>query len=77
LIVGDTSLLARVKYVITLDTDTLLPRDAARQLVGTLAHPLNHARIDEQRNIVSEGYGILQPGVATTLERGASPGSHG
>jgi cyclic beta-1,2-glucan synthetase len=70
LIVGDTSLLARVKYVITLDTDTLLPRDAARQLAGTLAHPLNHARIDEQRNIVTEGYGILQPGVATTLERG-------
>jgi cyclic beta-1,2-glucan synthetase len=70
LIVGDTSLLARVKYVITLDTDTLLPRDAARQLVGTLAHPLNQARIDEQRNIVTEGYGILQPGVATTLERG-------
>jgi cyclic beta-1,2-glucan synthetase len=70
LIVGDTSLLARVKYVITLDTDTLLPRNAARQLVGTLAHPLNHARIDKQQRVVSEGYGILQPGVATTLESG-------
>ncbi len=69
LIVGDTSLLTRVKYVITLDTDTLLPRDAARQLVGTLAHLLNHARIDERQNIVTQGYGILQPGVATALER--------
>jgi cellobiose phosphorylase len=69
LIVGDTSSLTRVKYVITLDTDTLLPRDTARQLVGTLAHPLNQARIDERRNIVTKGYGILQPGVATTLER--------
>jgi cyclic beta-1,2-glucan synthetase len=69
LIVGDTSLLTGTKYVITLDTDTLLPRDAARQLIGTLAHPLNHARIDPRRNVVSKGYGILQPGVATTLER--------
>lgn len=69
LIVGDTSQLSLVKYVIILDTDTLLPRDTARQLVGTLAHPLNHARIDKQRNVVSEGYGILQPGVATSLEQ--------
>ena len=69
LIVGDTSRLTAVKYVITLDTDSLLPRDAARQLAGTLAHPLNHARIDQRRNIVTEGYGILQPGVATNLER--------
>ena len=36
-----------VKYVITLDTDTQLPRDAARQLVGAMAHPLNRARFDE------------------------------
>lgn len=69
LIVGDTSLLIGAKYVITLDTDTLLPRGVARQLVGTLAHPLNQARIDPCRNIVTEGYGILQPGVATTMER--------
>ncbi|TVP94440.1 MAG: cyclic beta 1-2 glucan synthetase [Planctomycetaceae bacterium] len=68
LIVGDTSVLTSVKYVITLDTDTLLPRDSARQLVATLAHPLNHPHVDAQRRIVTEGYGILQPGVATTLE---------
>ena len=67
LMVGDTSLLKRVKYVITLDTDTLLPRDAARQLIGTLAHILNQAWIDRERNIVTEGYGILQPGVAIRL----------
>ncbi|MBC7817126.1 MAG: cyclic beta 1-2 glucan synthetase, partial [Planctomycetaceae bacterium] len=70
LIVGDTSLLAKVKYVITLDTDTLLPRDAARQLVGTLAHILNRAQVDERRKVVTEGYGILQPGVAISLEKG-------
>ena len=69
LIVGDVSLLKNIKYVITLDTDTLLPRDAARQLVGALAHILNQAQIDPQRNVVSEGYGILQPSVAIRLEK--------
>ncbi|MGE3176315.1 MAG: glucoamylase family protein [Vicinamibacterales bacterium] len=44
LVVGDATALAGVKYVITLDTDTQLPRDAARQLVGAMAHPLNRAR---------------------------------
>jgi hypothetical protein len=71
LIVGDTSQLVGTKYVITLDTDTLLPRDAARQLVGTLAHILNHAQVDERRKVVKEGYGILQPGVAISLEKGS------
>ena len=71
LIVGDMSSLADVKYVITLDTDTLLPRDAARQLAGTLAHVLNQPVVDPQRRIVTEGYGILQPGVAIHLEKGS------
>ena len=47
LIVGETAVLSTVKYVITLDTDTQLPRDAARQFVGAMAHPLNRARYDE------------------------------
>ena len=62
-IVGDTTLLRNIKYVITLDTDTKLPRDAAWQLVGTMAHPLNQPRFDETKKIVYEGYGILQPRV--------------
>jgi hypothetical protein len=67
LIVGDTTPLARVKYVITLDTDTQLPRDAARQFVGTLAHPLNHAVYDHAKQRVTQGYGILQPRVSVSL----------
>ncbi|EGV19822.1 glycoside hydrolase family 94 protein [Thiocapsa marina] len=66
-IVGRTRILPSVRYVITLDTDTQLPRDAARELVGTLAHPLNRARYDPDRQVVSEGYGILQPRVAVSL----------
>ncbi|MBE0623257.1 MAG: cyclic beta 1-2 glucan synthetase [Burkholderiales bacterium] len=71
LIVGRTGLLSGVKYVITLDTDTQLPRDAAYQLVGAMAHPLNRAHIDAKRHMVSAGYCILQPRVAVSL-----PGSN-
>ena len=67
LIVGDTSLLAQVKYVITLDTDTQLPRDAARQLVGIMAHPLNRAVYDANQQRVIAGYGILQPRISVSL----------
>jgi len=67
LVVGDKTLLANVKYVITLDTDTQLPRDSARQFVGAMAHPLNRPWYDERKQRVAEGYGILQPRVAVSL----------
>jgi len=67
LVVGDTAVLPEVKYVITLDTDTQLPRDTARQFVGAMAHPLNHPRYDEQQQRVTGGYGILQPRIAASL----------
>src|SRR6478672_10829585 len=66
-VVGDLSVLTDIRYVITLDTDTQLPRDSARALVGTLAHPLNRAQFDERRNIVTRGYGILQPRVGVSM----------
>jgi len=67
LVIGETAVLGGVKYVITLDTDTLLPRDSALQFVGAMAHPLNRARYDEHAQRVTEGYGILQPSVAVSL----------
>ena len=67
LVVGETQALQGVKYVITLDTDTQLPRDAARQCVGAMAHPLNRPQVDERSQLVTEGYGILQPRVAPSL----------
>lgn len=69
LIVGDVQVLSDVQYVITLDTDTVLPRDAARQFVGTMAHPLNRPRYDEAKKIICEGYAILQPRVAVSLPK--------
>ncbi len=67
LVVGDSDGTSEVRYVITLDTDTILPRDAARQFVATMAHPLNRAQFDEKRGRVCAGYGILQPRVAVSM----------
>jgi len=67
LIIGSIASLASVKYILTLDTDTLLPRDSARRLAGTMAHPLNRARYDVNARRIIDGYGILQPRVATSL----------
>ncbi len=67
-IVGDRDVFATTRFVITLDSDTILPRDAARELIGTLAHPLNAAKVDPATRRVTEGYAILQPRVSATLE---------
>ena len=66
--VGDLRILPRVRFVITLDSDTELPRGAACRMVGTLAHPLNSATIDPAKNIVTGGYGILQPRVGISVQ---------
>ena len=65
--VGDLAVLPTVRYVITLDSDTQLPMDAAAQLIGTLAHPLNKPRFDPALGRVTEGYGVLQPAVTVDL----------
>ena len=67
LTVGDLSVLPLVRYCLTLDSDTRLPRGAPQALVGILAHPLNRARYDPSKGRVTEGYGILQPRVSVTL----------
>lgn len=67
LIVGDIATLPRVRYVITLDTDTQLPRDTARQFIGAIDHPLNQAQYDPQQGRIVRGYAILQPRVGISL----------
>jgi cyclic beta-1,2-glucan synthetase len=56
-----TGALQQVRFVITLDTDTILPRGSAVRLAGTLAHPLNRAVFDESTGQVVAGYTVLQP----------------
>ncbi len=65
--IGELAVLPRVRYVITLDSDTQLPKDSASKLVGTLAHPLNLAVINPLTNTVVEGYSILQPRVGINV----------
>jgi cyclic beta-1,2-glucan synthetase len=60
-------LLASIRFVITLDSDTQLPIQSACRLVGTIAHPLNAPRFDEKSGRVTQGYGVLQPRVGINL----------
>ena len=61
-----------VRYVVTLDSDTRLPLGAVGRLVGTIAHPLNQATFDSRVGRVTQGYGVLQPRITSTL-----PAEHG
>jgi cyclic beta-1,2-glucan synthetase len=59
-----------VRYVITLDADTRLPRDTVRRLIGKMAHPLNRPRFDTISGRVTEGYAVMQPRVTPSLPVG-------
>ncbi len=64
---GRLEVLSNIRYVITLDSDTQLPRGTAARMAGTMAHPLNQAIIEPRRRIVTAGYGILQPRVGVSV----------
>ena len=64
---GERAQLKGIRFVITLDADTQLPRDTARRMIETLAHPLNQARLSPDGRRVIRGYTIIQPGISTTL----------
>jgi cyclic beta-1,2-glucan synthetase len=69
--VGRLDLLPSIRYCITLDSDTRLPRNAGRTLIGIIAHPLNRPHVDPALGRVTEGYGILQPRVSVTMASAA------
>ena len=64
--VGAPEGLKRIRYVITLDSDTQLPMGSARRMVGLLSHPLNRAVFDSKTGRVLAGYTIVQPRVETS-----------
>ncbi|MGZ3853480.1 MAG: glucoamylase family protein, partial [Flavisolibacter sp.] len=68
-VVGDEETLTNVKYVITLDSDTQLPRESVWKFVATMAHPLNHPVYDANKKRVTAGYGILQPRVEPSIPK--------
>ena len=69
--VGALEVLASVRYCLTLDTDTRLPRDVARTLIGIIEHPLHRPSVDPTSGRVTEGYGVLQPRVSVTMASAA------
>jgi len=64
IISGDLEKLSKVKYVITLDADTQLPRDTAKKLIGAMSHVLNRPKLDYDNKRVIRGYGLMQPRVS-------------
>ena len=65
---GDLARLPKIRYVLTLDSDTKLPRGSAHRMIGAMAHPLNQPLVDPELNIVTRGYGILQPRVGISVQ---------
>jgi cyclic beta-1,2-glucan synthetase len=69
--IGEIEILPQIRYCITLDTDTVLPRGAAKSLIGIIMHPLNRARFDPVAGRVTDGYAVLQPRVSVTMASAA------
>ena len=65
---GRIEVLREVRYVLTLDSDTQLPRGTAVRLIGAIAHPMNQAIIDPNSRIATLGYGILQPRIGIAVQ---------
>ncbi len=64
---GPIEILKEIRYILTLDSDTQLPRGSAARLAGAIAHPLNQAVIDPKLRIVTSGFGILQPRIGVAV----------
>ncbi len=72
LYVGEENHLTDIRFVITLDSDTQLPRDSARRMIETLAHPLNQPRLDQNGQIAPGSYTLIQPRVSSSLPSAAA-----
>ena len=63
-IMGDITSLPPIKYVITLDADTVLPIGVAKKLIGAMAHPINKPILNEKGTAVIDGYALIQPHIS-------------
>ncbi|MFA6236469.1 MAG: glucoamylase family protein [Bacteriovorax sp.] len=62
----DLNFFLQIKYVITLDSDTIMPRDSAKKLIGIILHPSNAPHFLKDSSRISSGYCILQPRISIT-----------
>lgn len=60
--------IVRCKYAITIDEDTELSLNSAKELVAIMAHPLNKPRLNKKKTRVIEGFGLIQPAVSLDIE---------
>lgn len=60
--------IVRCKYAITIDEDTELSLNTAKDLIAIMAHPLNKPRLNKKKNRVVEGFGLIQPAVSLDIE---------
>ena len=58
----------KIKYVITLDTDTKLVLNTGLNLVGAMAHPLNKPILNKEKTKVIKGYGVMQPRISVDID---------
>ncbi|WP_411679001.1 GH36-type glycosyl hydrolase domain-containing protein [Clostridium thailandense] len=63
---GSIEKLNKLKYIITLDADTQLPRGSARKLIGAMAHVLNKPYLDNEKKKILRGHGLMQPRVGVS-----------
>lgn len=66
--IGNMEKLSSIKYIITLDADTQLPRDTAKKLIGAMAHPLNRPILNKNSTRVVDGYGLMQPRIGVAVD---------
>lgn len=64
---NENNVLPNIRYIITLDADTDLVLNTGLELIGAMAHILNKPVLDKQKNIVIDGYGIMQPRIGVDL----------
>jgi cyclic beta-1,2-glucan synthetase len=67
-VLGDPTVLGRIRYIITLDADTQLPLESGHRLIGAMHLPFNRPRLNASKTRVVEGYGVLQPRIGMTYE---------
>ena len=67
---GDSDALRDLRFVITVDADTMLPQGSAVRLVATLAHPLNSPEFEPDTDRLGAGYTVIQPRVEISPESG-------
>ncbi|WP_206810496.1 GH36-type glycosyl hydrolase domain-containing protein [Paradesulfitobacterium ferrireducens] len=65
--IGELNVLSKIRYVITLDSDTQLPRGSAHRLIGTMAHPLHKPVLSPDKRRVVEGYALMQPRIGVSI----------